>query len=50
MEHYLLPMGAMMPIVVYEKEPSSIIAYALNSFDYKTQVDQMRARQNDQQR
>uniref|UniRef100_A0A146LP56 1-phosphatidylinositol-3-phosphate 5-kinase n=3 Tax=Lygus hesperus TaxID=30085 RepID=A0A146LP56_LYGHE len=48
-EHYMLPYGTMMPLVVYEKEPSSIIAYALNSFDYKTQLDQMKARQLDQQ-
>ncbi|KAK0158635.1 hypothetical protein PV328_009612 [Microctonus aethiopoides] len=34
-EHHLLPLGSSMPIVVYESEPSSIIAYALDSHDYK---------------
>lgn len=35
MEHHLLPLGSVVPIVVYESEPSSIIAYALDSHDYK---------------
>ncbi|XP_012235504.1 putative 1-phosphatidylinositol 3-phosphate 5-kinase [Linepithema humile] len=35
LEHYLLPLGSVVPIVVYESEPSSIIAYALDSHDYK---------------
>ncbi|XP_022917370.2 1-phosphatidylinositol 3-phosphate 5-kinase [Onthophagus taurus] len=34
-EHYTLPIGVYFPIIVYENEPSSIIAYALNTFDYK---------------
>ncbi|XP_023248602.1 1-phosphatidylinositol 3-phosphate 5-kinase [Copidosoma floridanum] len=34
-EHHLLPLGSVVPIVVYEREPSSIIAYALDSHDYK---------------
>ncbi|XP_029039726.2 LOW QUALITY PROTEIN: 1-phosphatidylinositol 3-phosphate 5-kinase [Osmia bicornis bicornis] len=35
LEHHLLPLGSVVPIVVYESEPSSIIAYALDSHDYK---------------
>ncbi|KAK9307472.1 hypothetical protein QLX08_002112 [Tetragonisca angustula] len=35
LEHHLLPLGSIVPIVVYESEPSSIIAYALDSHDYK---------------
>lgn len=35
LEHHLLPLGSVVPIVVYETEPSSIIAYALDSHDYK---------------
>ncbi|XP_076228988.1 1-phosphatidylinositol 3-phosphate 5-kinase fab1 isoform X2 [Nomia melanderi] len=35
LEHHLLPLGSVVPIVVYESEPSSIIAYALDSLDYK---------------
>uniref|UniRef100_A0A1Y1N0Y2 1-phosphatidylinositol-3-phosphate 5-kinase n=1 Tax=Photinus pyralis TaxID=7054 RepID=A0A1Y1N0Y2_PHOPY len=40
-EHYTLPTGVSIPIVVYENEPSSIVAYALNSFDYKRSLDEM---------
>ncbi|CAL7943576.1 unnamed protein product [Xylocopa violacea] len=35
LEHHLLPLGSVVPIVVYESEPSSIIAFALDSHDYK---------------
>ncbi|XP_011497004.1 PREDICTED: 1-phosphatidylinositol 3-phosphate 5-kinase [Ceratosolen solmsi marchali] len=35
LEHHLLPLGSVVPIVVNEAEPSSIIAYALDSHDYK---------------
>ncbi|XP_011310721.1 putative 1-phosphatidylinositol 3-phosphate 5-kinase [Fopius arisanus] len=35
LEHHLLPLGSVVPIVVNESEPSSIIAYALDSHDYK---------------
>ncbi|XP_017791586.1 PREDICTED: 1-phosphatidylinositol 3-phosphate 5-kinase [Habropoda laboriosa] len=35
LEHHLLPVGSIVRIVVYESEPSSIIAYALDSHDYK---------------
>ncbi|XP_043287999.1 1-phosphatidylinositol 3-phosphate 5-kinase [Venturia canescens] len=34
-EHHSLPLGSVVPMVVYESEPSSIIAYALDSHDYK---------------
>ncbi|XP_058804589.1 1-phosphatidylinositol 3-phosphate 5-kinase isoform X2 [Phymastichus coffea] len=37
-EHHLLPLGSTVPIVVYESEPSSIIAYALDSIEYKHAV------------
>ncbi|KAJ8686685.1 hypothetical protein QAD02_022479 [Eretmocerus hayati] len=35
LEHHSLPLGSVVPLVVYEPEPSSIIAYALDSLDYK---------------
>ncbi|XP_023318163.1 1-phosphatidylinositol 3-phosphate 5-kinase isoform X2 [Trichogramma pretiosum] len=42
-EHHLLPLGSVVPIIVYESEPSSIIAYALDSHDYKhTLQEQLR--------
>lgn len=40
----MLPTGVYLPIVVYEPEPSSIIAYALNSFDYKKAFDEMQGK------
>lgn len=40
-EHYTLPTGINVPIVVYENEPSSIVAYALNSYDYKKSLDEI---------
>ncbi|CAH0546520.1 unnamed protein product [Brassicogethes aeneus] len=39
-EHYNLPLGVNGPIIVYENEPSSIVAYALNSFEYKKSFDE----------
>ncbi|XP_059146645.1 1-phosphatidylinositol 3-phosphate 5-kinase-like isoform X3 [Physella acuta] len=33
-EHHTLPMCERVPIVIYDNEPSSIIAYALSSSDY----------------
>lgn len=47
----MLPPGVYLPIIVYENEPSSIIAYALNSFDYKRLFDDIQGRKlqsNDQ--
>ncbi|KAF5269883.1 hypothetical protein FQR65_LT05681 [Abscondita terminalis] len=40
-EHYTLPTGVSIPIVVYETEFSSIVAYALNSYDYKRALDEL---------
>ncbi|KAL0116123.1 hypothetical protein PUN28_011173 [Cardiocondyla obscurior] len=40
-EHYLLPLGSVVPIVVYESELSSIIAYALDSHDYKHALQEL---------
>ncbi|XP_024081526.1 1-phosphatidylinositol 3-phosphate 5-kinase isoform X2 [Cimex lectularius] len=42
LEHYLLPVGVYVPLVVYEKEHSSIIAYALNSHSYKQALEKLR--------
>ncbi|KAL6263914.1 hypothetical protein P5V15_003996 [Pogonomyrmex californicus] len=41
LEHYLLPLGSVVPIVVYESELSSIIAYALDSHDYKHALQEL---------
>ncbi|KYM87614.1 1-phosphatidylinositol-3-phosphate 5-kinase [Atta colombica] len=41
LEHYLLPLGSVVPIVVYESELSSIIAYALDSHDYKHTLQEL---------
>lgn len=38
-EHFILG-GTLAAIIVYETEPSSIIAYALNSHDYKRSLDE----------
>eukprot|EP00058_Branchiostoma_floridae_P013130 XP_002598618.1 hypothetical protein BRAFLDRAFT_118352 [Branchiostoma floridae] len=35
-KHYLLPVCEKVPVVVYDQEPSSIIAYALSCKDYET--------------
>ncbi|XP_047111766.1 1-phosphatidylinositol 3-phosphate 5-kinase [Schistocerca piceifrons] len=40
-EHHLPPTDGAVPIVVYETEPSSIIAYALSSQDYRRFHDEM---------
>ncbi|XP_025836877.1 1-phosphatidylinositol 3-phosphate 5-kinase isoform X2 [Agrilus planipennis] len=45
-EHYSLPAGVYTPLVVYENEPSSIIAYALNSYDYKKFFEEIKARKS----
>ncbi|CAG0920643.1 unnamed protein product [Notodromas monacha] len=34
-QHLLLPPCVGMPVIIYEKEPSSIVAYTLSSGDYK---------------
>ncbi|XP_012274493.1 1-phosphatidylinositol 3-phosphate 5-kinase isoform X2 [Orussus abietinus] len=39
--HHLLPLGSVVPIAVYETEPSSIIAYALDSHDYKHALQEL---------
>jgi hypothetical protein len=36
--------GCSVPVVVYENEPSSIIAYALSSPEYQHSLDDMLAR------
>ena len=47
-EHHLLPPGFSVPLVVYESEPSSIIAYALASVDYQNQLADLQANLADQ--
>ncbi|XP_038047871.1 1-phosphatidylinositol 3-phosphate 5-kinase-like [Patiria miniata] len=37
-EHHLLPSCTVMPVIIYDQESSSIIAYALSSEQYKTQL------------
>ncbi|XP_022098381.1 1-phosphatidylinositol 3-phosphate 5-kinase-like isoform X2 [Acanthaster planci] len=37
-EHHLLPPCTVMPVIIYDQEPSSIIAHALSSEQYKTQL------------
>lgn len=36
-----MPESSSIPIVVYETEPSSIVAYALNSNDYKKAFEEL---------
>jgi 1-phosphatidylinositol-3-phosphate 5-kinase len=36
--------GCSVPVVVYENEPSSIIAYALSSHEYQRSLDEILAR------
>jgi 1-phosphatidylinositol-3-phosphate 5-kinase len=44
-EHHLVPTGGCsVPVVVYENEPSSIIAYALSSQEYQRSLDDMLAK------
>lgn len=45
-EHYLLPPSASVPLVVYQNEPSSIIAYTLASVDYERQLGELQADQS----
>jgi len=47
-EHHLLPPGSSIPLVVYQNEPSSIIAYALASVDYEHQLTELQAELADQ--
>lgn len=41
-EHHCLPLGVSVPVIVFEREPSSIIAYALSSHDYRSSLEEMR--------
>lgn len=41
-EHHLLPACQKVPVVVYDQEPSSVIAYALSSQDYELSLQQLR--------
>ena len=41
-EHHLLPACQKVPVVVYDQEPSSVIAYALSSQDYEVSLQQLR--------
>jgi 1-phosphatidylinositol-3-phosphate 5-kinase len=45
-DHYTLPTGVSVPIVVYEGEPSSIVAYSLNSYDYKKSFEEITSKKN----
>ena len=47
-EHHLLPPGSSLPLVVFQNEPSSIIAYALASVDYEQQLAELQADLADQ--
>lgn len=42
-QHHTLAPGCLVPVVVYEQEPSSIISYALSSFDYQYKLEKLRA-------
>lgn len=42
-EHHLLPTCYKVPVVVYDQEPSSIIAYALSSYDYHQKLQEIQA-------
>lgn len=42
-QHHTLAPGCLVPVVVYELEPSSIIAYALSSFDYQYKLEELKA-------
>lgn len=43
-EHHTLPLGTSVPVVVYEREPSSIISYALSCHDYRAGLEEMKAK------
>lgn len=45
----MLPTGISVPIIVYESEPSSIIAYSLNSYDYKKSFEDLTKKSNTEQ-
>ncbi|PSN57689.1 hypothetical protein C0J52_00310 [Blattella germanica] len=45
-EHHLAPTGCSVPVVVYENEPSSIIAYALSSQEYQGSLDEILSKKN----
>ncbi|KAI5754029.1 hypothetical protein M8J77_005179 [Diaphorina citri] len=42
-QHHTLALGCSVPVVVYEQEPSSIISYALSSFDYQYKLEELKA-------
>ncbi|XP_063396622.1 1-phosphatidylinositol 3-phosphate 5-kinase-like isoform X1 [Mytilus trossulus] len=42
-EHHLLPTCYKVPVVVYDQEPSSIIAYALSSYDYQQRLQEIQS-------
>lgn len=48
-EHYTLPLGVSLPVIVYENEPSSIIAYTLNSVEYKKAFEELTVKKNVEQ-
>ncbi|XP_013386893.1 1-phosphatidylinositol 3-phosphate 5-kinase-like [Lingula anatina] len=41
-EHYLLPLSDDIPVIVLDREPSSIIAYALSSIEYKVKLNELK--------
>jgi hypothetical protein len=43
-EHHLAPNGCFVPVILYENEPSSLIAYALSSQEYQHSLDDMLAK------
>ena len=43
-EHHLAPNGCSVPVILYENEPSSLIAYALSSQEYQHSLDDMLAK------
>ncbi|KDR20319.1 1-phosphatidylinositol 3-phosphate 5-kinase isoform X2 [Zootermopsis nevadensis] len=43
-EHHFFPTGCSVPVIVYENEPSSIIAYALSSQEYQRSLDDILAK------
>jgi len=43
-EHHLTPNGCSVPVILYENEPSSLIAYALSSQEYHHSLDDMLAK------
>ena len=45
-EHHLASSGCSVPVVVYENEPSSIIAYALSSQEYQRGLDEILTKKN----